>query len=439
MKFGSFQPVSAIPKLPLRFCLFKFPSMNLFVGILVLLICCIGNAEWWVILINRRHALKFRHAVLNRIRKLHDLGITVIPMVLIGFVGFTNDGLFTGGSWSTLSWAQQALVATTALGFIPFVIGVLRFQLRKLPAGYALNDSIIKKPLANPITDQVRESMYGEASRFIRRFPGNQIWQLEVNRKSFAIQKPKQASSSLNLSDEGVESSPATSFTVAHFSDVHLIGQPGAAWQKFLVDELIALQPDAFVFTGDLLDQMDWLPFVKEQFERISKTAPAYFILGNHDWHLDFEAIRSTLENAGWTDLGQKHVTRQINGCKVMLAGTEAPWIGENPEVPPHGSEDLRILLSHSPDQRDYAVDNQFDLMLSGHNHGGQITLPIIGPVYSPSQFGVRYAGGCFEHKQMLMHVSRGTGSKDPLRFRCPPEISLLQIRSVDNNQPCQQ
>lgn len=413
--------------------------MNLLVGILILLICCIGNAEWWVMLINRRHALKAPHAVLNRSRKLHDLGITIIPLVIIGFVGFAQNGLLTGGSWSTLSWAQQGLLIATGLGLIPFTIGVIRFQLRTTPAGVVVEDSCLKTPLAESLSLETRESMYGEASRFIRWFPGNQIWQLEVNRKRFEITKQRAADLMASQSKTALPTKPETpaekSFTLAHFSDVHLIGQPGRAWQTFLVDELIALKPDAFVFTGDLLDHMEWLPFVSEQFRRMSQVAPGYFILGNHDRHLDWKTIRSTLIDAGWTNLGEKQLNAQINGCDVFIAGTEAPWFGSNPIVPGPGKEDVRILLSHAPDQRDYAVDSQFDLMLSGHNHGGQITLPIVGPVYSPSQFGVRYAGGCFQHKDMLLHVSRGTGSKDPLRFRCAPEISLLTVCMPGNSQ----
>ena len=398
------------------------------VGILILLICCIGNAEWWVVLINRRHALKFHHLVLYRIRKFHDCGITLIPLVLVGVIGFRPGGLLTGGAWTTLSWPEQGLLIMTGLGFVPFTAGVLRFHLRKFPARVQIEDSVLKRPLEEDLPHETRESMYGDAPALIRRFPWNQIWQLEVNRKRFQI-PPRQAASQASESDQN---SATKSFTVAHFSDVHLIGKPGAAWQEFLVDELIALKPDAFVFTGDLLDKVEWLDFAKQQFQRMNETAPGYFILGNHDWHLNWEAIRCTLIDAGWTNLGEKHMNVPINGCDVLLAGTEAPWLGTNPVVPAPGPEDFRILFSHSPDQRDYAVSSQFDVMLCGHNHGGQINLPMIGPVYSPSLFGVRYAGGCFQHKDLLIHVSRGTGAKDPLRIRCAPEISLLTLTHAE-------
>lgn len=393
--------------------------MSVFAGIIILLICCIGNAELWVILINRRHALKFRHSSLRRIRKLHDVGMVVVPLILFVYVGLGSDGLLTGGSLAGLSLVKQGLLLVTGLGFIPFVIGVIRFQLRKSPARMFTTDTVVLQPLATELSPEIRSSMYGTASEFVRRLPGNQVWDLEVNRKRIVI--PRNAPQA--LADQ-----PDKTLTLAHFSDVHFIGQPGEAWQQFLFDELVKLKPDAFVFTGDLLDCMTWLPFAEQQFQRLADIAPGYFILGNHDWHLDWEQIRSTLCETGWTDLGESFVRSKLCGCDVLLAGTEAPWLGNNPEVPAVTNEDFRVLLSHAPDQRDYAIANHFDLMLAGHNHGGQITLPIIGPVYSPSCFGVRYAGGCFEHAEMLMHVSRGTGAKDPLRLRCRPEISLLTL-----------
>jgi predicted MPP superfamily phosphohydrolase len=66
--------------------------------------------------------------------------------------------------------------------------------------------------------------------------------------------------------------------------------------------------------------------------------------------------------------------------------------------------------------------------MLSGHTHGGQVVLPVVGPVYSPSLHGVKYASGLFRYPECTLHVSRGLGSKDPLRWNCTPELTWLQI-----------
>ena len=68
--------------------------------------------------------------------------------------------------------------------------------------------------------------------------------------------------------------------------------------------------------------------------------------------------------------------------------------------------------------------------MLSGHNHGGQIVLPVIGPVFAPSQYGVRYASGAFWSDPTLLYVSRGLSGRQPVRFNCPPELTRIILES---------
>ena len=118
------------------------------------------------------------------------------------------------------------------------------------------------------------------------------------------------------------------------------------------------------------------------------------------------------------------------------MAGTETPWFGANPRVPPrtfdeNGVPIARILLSHSPDQIPWARRQNFDLMLAGHTHGGQIRFPVLGPIVAPSLFGVRYASGVFHEAPTLMHVSRGVSGLDPIRVNCPPEVTRITLRAA--------
>jgi predicted MPP superfamily phosphohydrolase len=91
----------------------------------------------------------------------------------------------------------------------------------------------------------------------------------------------------------------------------------------------------------------------------------------------------------------------------------------------------FRILLSHSPDQIDWAIRQRFPLMLAGHTHGGQIVFPVIGPVVSPSKYGTKYAGGLFQVSGVVMHVSRGLSGEEPVRWNCPPELAILTLVSA--------
>ncbi len=102
--------------------------------------------------------------------------------------------------------------------------------------------------------------------------------------------------------------------------------------------------------------------------------------------------------------------------------------MGNNPPDATHAGADLKILVSHSPDQISFAKKCGFDLMLSGHTHGGQVVLPIVGPVYSPSLYGVSFVSGLFELGNLTLHVTRGIGAKDPLRLNCTPEVTCLEV-----------
>jgi uncharacterized protein len=93
----------------------------------------------------------------------------------------------------------------------------------------------------------------------------------------------------------------------------------------------------------------------------------------------------------------------------------------------------LRSALSHSPDQIEWAQSNDVDLLLAGHLHGGQIRIPIIGPILAPSRRGVEYSSGVFLIPPTIMHVSRGISGEVPIRMNCPPEVTKLVLHVDDD------
>ncbi len=391
--------------------------MSVIAGMVVLLLSCIGNAELWVILMNRRHSLRYRHQVLRRVRHLHDAGLSLFPLFLFAYAGFADNGLLRGGTFSEQPPLLKIIIFITCCGLVPFFGSVIRWQLARQPKRLMQTTAEVFDVLALQDSSEARQRVLGDTQGLLWRLPGNQIFQLETNCKRLSI-----------FDHEESDSRTKTTLKVAHFSDMHLIGCPGEGFHKFIADQLCAMQPDVFVFTGDLIDRQELLPWAVESFRRMAEVAPAYFVLGNHDWHHDVAAIRCALVSAGWNDIAGLSTLAVLKEVDVMFAGTEAPWMGENPDVPERTENTLRILLSHSPDQRDFAAQSDVDLMLCGHNHGGQVRLPVIGPVYSPSKFGVRYSGGVYEFQNVLMHVSRGTGGMDRFRWNCRPEITLLEL-----------
>ena len=155
---------------------------------------------------------------------------------------------------------------------------------------------------------------------------------------------------------------------------------------------------------------------------------------------MDVARLNAALADAGLVHIKDEYQRLTIRGVPLVLAGNEVPWFGPPTDLrdcPAHDEHGLplRILLAHSPDQFSWARDNDIDLMLAGHLHGGQVRFPILGPIFSPSLYGVRYAAGIFTAGNTVMHVSRGTGSFTPLRYNCPPEIALLTLHATPQSQ----
>jgi len=135
--------------------------------------------------------------------------------------------------------------------------------------------------------------------------------------------------------------------------------------------------------------------------------------------------------------LGGKTAVIWRGGSPLLLAGNERPWFRPYPPLDdmrrsdPQVSMAFTIGLAHSPDQIGWARRSQVDLLLAGHTHGGQVRIPVLGPVLSPSLHGVWLAAGTFACPPTVMHVSRGVSGACPLRYRCPPELSFVTLTRV--------
>ena len=388
--------------------------MQLITGWLIFSLSCIGHAEWWVMSVNRSFSLPIKASKLRKFRSLHDLAIMVFPFVLIWQCGVGNHGLLTGGSIADQTPFWQAILVFTLLGTIPLLLAILRWQWRRRFEFHKAVSREIFDVAAIAKREPNLPNVHGSRWHPVLMSPWNDIYSLEVNVKRI------QTSSQLAASRRPLR--------VVHLSDLHFIDRPGADFYRFVVARALELNADAIVFTGDLIDEPELLATAIEILQPLTRIAPCFFILGNHDWRYDYEYFRSTLAASGWKCVTGIHERIQLADRNVLLAGSELPWIGNAPPSVEHAGVDLRILLSHSPDQYRFGQKCGYDVMLSGHTHGGQVVLPIIGPVYAPSIYGVSFAAGLFQLDKMTMHVSRGIGAKDPLRLNCRPELTCLEI-----------
>jgi predicted MPP superfamily phosphohydrolase len=198
---------------------------------------------------------------------------------------------------------------------------------------------------------------------------------------------------------------------------------------------LPALTFDICVLTGDYRGQTfgpfrDALDGMANLCRRIER--PVYGVLGNHD------SIRMLpeLEAMGIRMLLNESVALDRGADRIHLAGVDDAhfYRADNLERAAGERSDgaFSILLSHTPEIYQQAAHAEFDLMLSGHTHGGQICLPGQIPISLDSVLPRRFGAGGWRYHNMLGYTSVGVGcSIVPARFNCPPEITIHHLRAA--------
>lgn len=239
---------------------------------------------------------------------------------------------------------------------------------------------------------------------------------------------------------------PEEPLRLVHLSDLHLTGALSKSFYRRAIDAALAEQPHAFVLTGDLIESEACFDWIDEVFRPLAQAAPTWFVLGNHDAYLPRpERLVERLERAGLISLTGRRELTAIAGWRVELLGDAAPWFEGFPSLrspKPEGEKDevdLTLALMHTPDRWRAARELGADLALAGHTHGGQIRIPIFGPLFCPSRHGSRYSRGWFESQGKRMFVSQGVAGVIPIRFLCPPEvvrIDLLPAKPIGSPEP---
>jgi uncharacterized protein len=205
-----------------------------------------------------------------------------------------------------------------------------------------------------------------------------------------------------------------------HFSDLHYAGDRRYAGK--VVEMINQLEPEFACFTGDLMEDKAFLPEVLSFIQQIK--VPVYGVPGNHDYWSGAsfpECARAFAATGGAWLVDESMVLPQLDLELVGMA-----LRGIHAFKPPQSGR--RILLNHYPAMAD-SLGTKFDLILSGHSHGGQIRLPFYGPLLIPYGVG-RYDLGFFETKNGPLYVNAGIGTlvSIPWRFNCQPEITVVTI-----------
>ena len=236
-------------------------------------------------------------------------------------------------------------------------------------------------------------------------------------------------------------------FRIAQISDLHNaeFGEKNSRLLNILSEK----KPDIIVITGDLVDAQHTDVSIALSFaEEAVQIATVYYVTGNHEASLSqYDELKTGLESAGVIVLEDKAVQLERSGSFITLIGISDPNFAIESnifnEVPAMISTKLNdltkdetnytILLSHRPELFSTYVSCGVDLVLSGHAHGGQFRLPLIGGLVAPDQgFFPKYDAGLYTEGSTNMIVSRGIGNSIiPLRFNNRPEIVLVELRSA--------
>ena len=218
--------------------------------------------------------------------------------------------------------------------------------------------------------------------------------------------------------------------TILHLSDLHFYGTPGRDYYDAIVRHCVAGgTPDLLVLSGDIIDGPQYLDWIEPVLGPLRWNVAALAILGNHDWWQDFDGVRKRLGTLGMRVIGNRWEAIDVRGERLVAIGHEGPWFRPPPDLAgcPDG---FRLLVSHAPDNIPWARQHGCRLMLSGHNHGGQIRLPLIGSMFVPSVYSRRYDMGTFHEPPTVLHVNRGLAGKEAIRFRCHPQVTRIVLRA---------
>lgn len=219
--------------------------------------------------------------------------------------------------------------------------------------------------------------------------------------------------------------------------------------QKPLIEKIEAQDPDIIALVGDIVDDNKPTLGAELFLQGIQDIAPIYYVSGNHEyWSGDCDSIKEMISGYGITVLNNERVNIIANGIRLCICGIDDPEVFEHTDdeaLLNMASEDeilerfsdidysiFNILLAHRPERIESYTWYDFDLVLSGHAHGGQVRIPFfLNGLYAPDQgFFPEYAGGLYKHDALTHIVSRGLSyNRNMPRIFNPPEVVVIDIK----------
>ena len=221
-------------------------------------------------------------------------------------------------------------------------------------------------------------------------------------------------------------------FRIVQLSDVHHGPFSSREQIERAVETANRLQPDIIALTGDYISkERHYAAPCAEMLGKLKARFGVYAVLGNHDHWVDAPLLTDLFRAEGITVLINEGMRFEQNGETFWIAGVDDSMVGLEDislALAGAGQDEMKLLLAHNPIVLRRAVRASVDLVLSGHTHGGQVA---IRGERSSARPRKRALQGLWREGNTQIYVNRGLGTVVlPIRYGCPPEISLLELRS---------
>ncbi len=221
---------------------------------------------------------------------------------------------------------------------------------------------------------------------------------------------------------------------IVHLTDIHHSLFTPLEYVQRAVKMANLLRPDVVALTGDYVTlSPTYIWPAARMLGKLRARLGVFAVLGNHDFKVDADEITRALRAQRIRVLRNAHYPLRTGAATLWIVGVDDLWWGADDwaaalhSIP---ARDPRILLCHNPMGIHRAAAHGIDFMISGHTHGGQVRLPVVGSVRGRSKLGKRFVDGWNRLNGTQIYVSRGIGrSVVPLRLNCPPEIACFRLR----------
>jgi hypothetical protein len=231
---------------------------------------------------------------------------------------------------------------------------------------------------------------------------------------------------------------------IAQLSDIHFSPFMTSHHLAHVVELMNAQKPDLVILTGDYVSvaisrgqkraraEQAWP--CGDVLRKIDAPLGCFAVLGNHDYATNAEIVSEALSSTGRIQvLRNQSIALERDGARLWLAGIDnVTRMHARPEealrrVP---GKECTIVAVHEPDFADEMAKYPVDFQLSGHSHGGQIRFPLVGALYLPP-WAEKYPLGHYQIGELQLYTNRGIGVIEiPIRFMCPPEITLFTLKA---------